>query len=139
MVIFTNTVSSFWHGWVVHPLFPDTTNCINYTTEENFACTDSWSFIPVFFCPTFLRIPGMQSFLVFLWHLLNTLRFICKTSVPMWEVQKISSQSQEEPLWSSHPVFCWRGIIDKSMKELEMLTLIQAPFELNKEWFSYSL
>lgn len=35
----------------------------------------------------------------------------------MWEEEKISPQSQEEPLWSSHPVFVEGGIIEKSMKE----------------------
>lgn len=94
-------VLSFWHGRVVHPLFPDITNCMNYTTEENFAFTGSCSFICLFFCLAFFEgelIPGMQSSLVFLWHLLNTLRLICKMSVPIWEVQKLSPQSQEEPL-----------------------------------------
>lgn len=69
---------------VVHPLFPDTTNCINYTTEENLALTDYCSFIPLLLCLTFFErelIPGMQCSLVFLWHLLSTLKFICMNQV----------------------------------------------------------
>lgn len=100
-----------WHGRVVYPFFPYTTNCISYTTEENFAFTDSCSFIPQF-VSHFLRENWYQEYSL-PWYFCGTY-WILWDSFVRW-VCLCGKYRKYHP--KSHPVFVEGGIIEKSMKE----------------------
>lgn len=113
-------VLPFWHSRVVHPLFPDISDCTNYTAKENFAFTGSYSFIPLYYLSHILWERTNTSYAVFLGIDLAVTEYpeIHSQALSIQEVGKISPQSQKEHLSSSLPVFFWSwGVIEKSIKE----------------------
>lgn len=104
-------VLPFWHGRVVHPLFPDITDCTNCTPKENFAFTPSYSFNPLCSLSHVFREKTKIRCAVFLGIAVAVTEYpeIHYQTHSTQEVGKIPPQSEEEHLYTFSPCFCRSG------------------------------